>query len=201
MKISRILAIALALTISSAAFAQIGLKGIGGGAGLMGASMTTASTTGSSSQSLTGFAIGVGANLGTLMENLVLLPDIGYWNASKSVSAGGVSSDFSTSDFVINANVQYMLGTGQIMPYVGGGLGLNFISTSVDVPAVNLGFVTIPAQTVTGSATRLGINLLGGANYPLNDKMSLGAQFRYVIASDFNHWIAMVTFGYKLDSM
>jgi opacity protein-like surface antigen len=40
---------------------------------------------------------------------------------------------------------------------------------------------------LTGSDTRLGINLLVGANYKLNDKMTLLLEPRYVIASDFDN--------------
>jgi uncharacterized membrane protein len=77
MKISRILVIALALTISSVAFAQIGLKGIGGGAGLMGASMTTAKKTGTTKQTIKAFPVVFAQKNATWLDNVLLILKIG----------------------------------------------------------------------------------------------------------------------------
>jgi opacity protein-like surface antigen len=161
--------------------AQLGLKGIGGGVGY---TSVTFSGPGSS-ESLGGFAIGGVVNLGEIVPGLSLVPDVGYWTSSKTIS--GV--DWKVSDFVINGNVSYAFPSGDVTPYVGGGLGLNFFSTTVVVPFFG---------TVSGSESQLGINLLGGAAFALNDELSLGAQFRYVISSDANHFIVLATFMHKL---
>jgi opacity protein-like surface antigen len=50
----------------------------------------------------------------------------------------------------------------------------------------------------TGSATRLGINVLGGAEYALNSNLSIMADARYVIASDFNHFMLRAGVMYAL---
>jgi len=186
------------MLISTTAFAQLGLKSIGGGVGLITTTLSVATTTGTSDQSLTGFAIGGSANLGTLAENLYLVPDVGFWTASATVS----SVKLSYTDFGINGNVYYMFGASQFTPYVGGGLGINFFGTKVETPSVTIpGFGTVAGGTVSGSATRLGINLIGGGSYALNNQMSIGAQLRYVIASDFNHLLVLATFRYNLDPM
>jgi len=171
--------------------AQIGLKAIGGGVGFTSVSFNS----GTSTESLGGFSIGAAANLGELVPGLSLFSEVGYWTASKTISG----TDWSVSDFVINANVVYRFAAGgSVTPYAGGGLGLNFFSSTVEVPAVPPFF---PGGTFSGSETQIGINLLGGASFALNDQMSIGGQFRYVISSDANHLMILATFMYSLGGM
>ncbi len=184
----KIYAIAAATAlISSLSFGQLGLHDIGGGVGYASVSFTNA---GSSSQSLGGFLLAAHANLGDLAKDLNLVPDIEYLSTSTTVNGG----TWKVSDFAINANVHYNFEMeGMIKPYVGAGLGLDFFSTtaSATIPGYTIpGFGSVPSQTVsaTGSATRLGINLLVGANYKLNDKMTLFLEPRYVIASDLDNF-------------
>lgn len=188
-KILAVMVVALGLV--GTASAQIGLKAIGGGAGFASVSFNS----GTSTESLGGFAIGAAANLGDIVPGLSLVPEVGYWTASKSISG----ADWSVSDFLINANVSYRFSQGgSVTPYAGAGLGLNFFSSEVQVPAVPPFF---PGGTFSGSETQLGINLLAGAAFALNDQMSLGGQFRYVISSDANHLMVLATFMYNLGSM
>ena len=183
----KIFAVAAAtVLISSLSFAQLALHEIGGGVGYVSVSFNNA---GSSSQSLGGFLIAAHANLGELAKDLTLVPDIQYFSTSKDVDGG----TFKVSDFAINANVHYNIAMeGMIKPYAGAGLGINFLSStaSATVPGYSNGFITIPAQTVsaTGSDTRIGINLFVGANYKLNDQMTLLLEPRYVIESDFDNF-------------
>jgi len=181
----KIFAIAAATAlVSSLSFAQLALHDIGGGVGYVSVSFTNG---GSSSQSIGGFLLAAHANLGELAKDLTLAPDVEYFSTSTTVNGG----TWKVGDFAINANVHYNFEMeGTIKPYVGAGLGLDFFSTtaSATIPYFN-GF-TIVTQTVsaTASATRLGINLLAGANYKLNDKMSLLLEPRYVIASDLDNF-------------
>ena len=78
-------------------------------------------------------------------------------------------------------------------PYVGAGLGVNFLSTTIKMSVPFFG-----TMDVTGSATRLGINVLGGAEYSLNSNLSVIADARYVIASDFNHFMIRAGVMYAL---
>ncbi len=177
-----------AVAVSSA---QIGLKAIGGGVGFTSVNFTS----GSGSESLGGLGLGVAANLGEVTKGLFLVPEVGYWSASKDFD--GV--EWSVSDFFINANASYRFATsGALTPYAGGGLGLNFLSSTVDIPAEPPFF---PGGEFSASETQLGINLFGGAAYALNNKMSLGGQFRYVISSDANHLMILATFMYNLGGM
>ncbi len=176
--------VAATALISSLSFAQLALHDIGGGIGYVSVSFNS-----TSDQTLGGFLIAAHANLGDLAKDLNLVPDIEYFSTSKDVDGG----TFKVSNFAINANVHYNFEMeGMIKPYVGAGLGINFLSTtaSATIPGYSIDGFTEPAQTysATASDTRLGINLLVGANYKLNDKMTLLLEPRYVIASDFDNF-------------
>jgi opacity protein-like surface antigen len=175
----KIFAVAAVTTlVTSLSFSQqLGLHDIGGGIGYV-----SLSYNGTSTQTLGGFLIAAHANLGELAKDLILIPDIEYFSTSKDVTGGTIK----VSNFGINANAHYNIAMeGMVKPYVGAGLGINFLSTTASA-TYNNGFYT---QTFSASEsfTRLGINLIVGANYKLNDKMTLLLEPRYVIASDFDN--------------
>ena len=183
-----LVAVAL-MMVSSLGFAQsLGLHEVGGGLGYV-----SASVTGSSTESVGGFVFAAHANLGEVSKGITLFPEIQYWSASKDISGG----TWKVSDFAINANIHYDLEMeGAVKPYVGAGLGFNSFSFDYTIPgATFFGF----GGTYSVTATRIGINLLAGANYKMNDQMSLFLEPRYVLASDFNHFQIKVgaTFAMK----
>ncbi|HLP15951.1 MAG TPA: outer membrane beta-barrel protein [Bacteroidota bacterium] len=179
------LAVAIALC-STMGFAQgLGLKGVGGSVGY------TSVSFGLGSESFGGFVIGAHADMGEISPGFQVLPELQYWSTSKDV--GGAS--WKVSDFAINANVHYNIQTsGDIKPYVGAGLGMNFISFTwgYSTPAYTFFGQTYGGSSLTSeSATRLGINLLGGANFATGN-ITISPEVRYVVASDFNHFIVKV---------
>jgi opacity protein-like surface antigen len=182
--------VAVLLLIGSMGMAQsLGLNEVGGGVGYVSASLTGASSSGSTTESVGGFVIAVHANLGELAKDLSLVPEIQYWSASKDISGG----TWKLSDFAINANVHYNIAMeGAVKPYVGAGLGFNSVSSTVTFPSYTVAGFTFPGLTVSGSDTKIGINLLAGANYKMNDKMTLFLEPRYVLMSDFNHFMIKV---------
>jgi opacity protein-like surface antigen len=183
----RLLAVVVAIvTLSAVGSAQLAFKGIGGAIGF------ATCSPGLSTESFSGIALAAHADLGEVAKDISIFPDIAYWSGSKDVS--GYS--FKLSDFAINVNGHYNIAMeGMLKPYVGAGLGLNFLSFTV--PSFNFGTFTTTTESV--SYTRLGINLLAGVNYKLNDQLTLLVEPRYVVASDFNHFIikAGVTYAMK----
>ncbi|MCI0556095.1 MAG: outer membrane beta-barrel protein [Anaerolineae bacterium] len=168
--------IALVCIVSTVSFAQLGLYSIGAGVGYV----SVANDIGG------GIGFGAGANLGEIAPGFSLRPEIGYW----SVSNDQFGVDVTTSDFIINGNVIYsfMNGMEKSPFYAGAGLGLNFVSAEVSA----FGF------TASGSETRLGINLLGGAVFPVSPQIMLGGEARYVIVSDFGHFGIQAVIVYTL---
>jgi opacity protein-like surface antigen len=180
----------LLLGVVSLGFGQgLGFKGVGGGLGFISASMDDGA---GSSSSLSGFLIGAHVDLGEIAKDIALFPDITYWSASKD--------PLKLSNFSINVNAHYNIAVqGQFKPYVGAGIGYNSFSTTVTLPSFTVGgFGTFGGGTVSGSASRLGINILAGANYKLNEMLTLVIEPRYVLASDFNHFTAKVGVTYAL---
>jgi opacity protein-like surface antigen len=173
--------------------AQLAFSGIGGAVGFV----TSSLNTGTGSESMSGFAIAAHADLGEFAKDFVFVPDVTYWSMSKDVS--GVS--LKLSDFSINANAHYNIAMeGMLKPYVGAGLGYNAISSTVSIPATTIpGFGTFGGGSATASDSRIGINLLAGVNYKLNDMLTLLVEPRYVLASDFNHFVikAGITYAMK----
>jgi len=179
----KVLAIAATtVLITSLSFGQqLGLHEVGGGVGYVSVSFNS-----TSSQTLGGWLLAAHANFGELAKDLDLVPDVQYFSTSKDIDGG----TFKVSNFGINANVHYNIAMeGMVKPYVGAGLGLDFFSTTAQSPSYFNPFTgqTVSAS-VTGSATRLGINLLVGANYKLNDQMTLFLEPRYVLASDLDNF-------------
>jgi opacity protein-like surface antigen len=182
-------AILLFAVVSLGSGQGLGFKGVGGGIGFITASMDDGS---GSSSSLSGFLIGAHADMGEITKDISLFPDITYWSASKD--------PLKLSDFSINVNAHYNIAVqGQFKPYVGAGIGYNSLSSEVTIPSFTIGgFGTFGGGTVSSSVSRLGINLLVGANYKLNDMLTLVIEPRYVLASDFNHFTAKVGITYGL---
>lgn len=188
----RLLAVvAIMLAVTAVSSAQLAFRGIGGAIGFTSVSFSG----GSSSESLSGFLIAAHADLGEVAKDIAIFPDVEYFSTSKSVSG----YDWKVSDFAINVNGHYNIQMeGMLKPYVGAGLGFNFISSTVTLPSYTLFGVTYGGEQ-TESATRLGINLLAGVNYKLSDMLTLVVEPRYVLASDFNHFMikAGVTYAMK----
>jgi opacity protein-like surface antigen len=179
----------LILLVASLGSAQgIGFKGVGGGLGYTSVSFSSLTET----ESLGGFAIFGHAYLGEIAQNIGLYPDVTYFSASKDFG-GGV--DWLVGDFAINANAHYNISApGKVLPYVGAGLGINFLSSTVKMSIPFFGMTETSSST-----TRFGINVLGGAEYALSSNLSVLGEARYVIASDFNHFQirAGVTYALK----
>jgi outer membrane immunogenic protein len=171
---------ALCLLFVTAAPAQgIGFYAIGGGVGFV-----NVSPSGADSQS--GFGFNARADLGEIIPNLRLVPEINYWSVSES--AEGYS--WKWSDFAINGNVQYHIDVeGSIQPYVGGGLGLNFVTFSVP---------NIFGVGGSVSSTEIGINLIGGALFNLSGNLTPYGEIRYVLVSNMNHLMIQAGIMYAL---
>lgn len=130
----------------------------------------------------TGFMLGASANMGELTENLNLVPLVGYWNSGKSENGW----DWSFSNFQIGADVQYYL-KDQKGLYFGGGLSLNFLSVSVDLPADYIGF----GFETSSSDTKVGIDFLAGYEMPVGDNLGF-ANVKYHLISDVNTFMINV---------
>ena len=178
----------LLATCSVSPAQQIRVRGVGGGIGYTSISLSSGRT----SQTLDGFAISAHADLGEITSGIRLYPELLYFHTSKDLG-GGVTQ--SVNDVAISANGHVGIRLqGKFTPYVGAGLGVNFLGNSTETTDQRRG----TTKGVTNSETRFGLNLLGGADYTVNSRLKIGGELRYVLASDFNHVIIRATATYAL---
>lgn len=172
-----LVAICLCVFTASSAVAQadMGFKAVGARIGYV------------SPEDLDG-TVGFGAfvNLGTIVPNLTLETGIGYWSASTD-EAG---ADVSVSDFIIGGKVRYgfVLDNSKISPFVGGGLGLHFVSAEVSTPF----------GSADDSETKFGIDLGGGAVFPMSPQWDFITDAWFTIVSDANQFSINVGVEYNL---
>lgn len=176
----------------SSTFAQgLGFKGIGAGVGYTSVSVSNVD----GSETLPGFAFSAHANLGEIIENLSLYPEVQYFTTSKDFSDPSLPNTTATwklNDFAININAHYNFSTsGSFLPYIGAGIGYNMLSTDITVTGDYSG-------TMSATDTKLGINILAGANYNVSPSLSLFLEPRYILVSDLNHLIVKAGFTYSL---
>lgn len=113
-----------------------------------------------------GIGFGAHANLGEIIQNLVLYPSFEYFAKEES----GVDISFIS----INADARYYVPTqGTIDPFLGGGVALHFSKFDP------------PGDLFDADETDFGLNLIGGIDIPVSDNLVATAKAKYVI-SDSN---------------
>lgn len=153
--ITAVMMVALVCGFAASSYAQIGFNGIGGRLGFV------------KPESIDGtVAFGVHANLGEVIENLVLFPSIDYWTKSEG------PLDF--SQLGINADARYYFPSGGDMSFFAGG-GLGILITSADI---DLG----PFGSADASSTDIGLDLLGGLDMPVGENLIFTAEARLVLS-------------------
>ncbi|MBN1541493.1 outer membrane beta-barrel protein [candidate division KSB1 bacterium] len=164
-----LVAVSVLTLLSGAAFAQadIGLKGVGGKLGFIMPEDPIDSTIG----------FGVVGDLGTIMPNLALHAYVDYWGKSYDE---GEYYEFKFSVISIAAIAKYMFETGgNLQPYAGGGLGLEFASASGEYTGPTYG--DFDSYDYDETETDLGIHLVGGAMMDLSPQLKGFAEVKYSI--------------------
>jgi hypothetical protein len=134
----------------------------------------------------TGFFLGGTANIGELADNMELFPVLAYW--SSGYDLGSFSLDL--SNIQIGVDLHYYLENVQGL-YVGGGVGLNFLS--IDIPSFSF---FDESSTTSSTSTEFGIGVLGGYEIPLGDNTGF-IEAKYNIISDLN--TLEIAFGILFD--
>jgi len=131
-----------------------------------------------------GFA--VFADLGTIVPQLMLEPQIGFWTKSEDMFGAEVS----VRDIAVGARAKYLfvLPNSRMEPFLGGGLGLHFVSAEMSIP----GF-----PSVSDSEVKLGLDIGGGLHIPVNPQWDVLTEVWYGIVSDVNQLSFMVGARYN----
>ena len=114
---------------------------------------------------------GAHVDAGTLVRNVHLVPYFEYWSAGAEV--GGFEADVSDLTIAADINVDFPLQDARITPYLGGGLGVHFLSAESNVPGEE-----------GGDDTKFGLNLQGGMRNQIMPNLNLFGELRYSFVSD-----------------
>ncbi len=68
---------------------------------------------------------------GTIVKGVHMMPYMEYWSTGVNVS--GVSADMSDLAFAVDVDMDFPLQGSRMTPYLGGGLGLHFLSEDSNV--------------------------------------------------------------------
>jgi hypothetical protein len=171
----------------SAADAQsdLGFKGIGGELGFVNPEDIDAT-----------LGLGVFADFGEIVPNLMLEGYIDYW--SKSQEEFGVEA--SVRDIALGAKVKYVfdIAHSNIRPFAGGGLGIHFIRGEVTIADQSIEGFYFPGMSVGDTSTELGLDFGGGMSIPINVKTEFLTELWFGIVSDVNQMSFKVGAVYKL---
>jgi len=144
------------------------------------------------------FGLGVFTEHGFVTPEIELESRIDFWSKSEDTGFGG---DATIRDIAVGTRGKYMFpsSSSTVSPFLGMGLGLHFLHASVDVPAMDLGGgLVIPGYKVEDSSTKLGLELGGGVEMPVNPSTHFIAEAWYGIVSDFNQFSARVGMAWSL---
>ena len=163
---NKALVFSLSLIFLTAPTRAVELQAMGGSLGFCGVSGQVGNT----------YLLRLYADLGPMMPDLHLVPDISRWSWSKT--EGAVETVW-TSLF-LGANSRYFFPSTRfetIKPYVGGGLGLHLLTQ----------------ETIEGgrsSSVRdfdLGLDLMAGGTYLVSSRIRLTGEARYTLVSRYSH--------------
>src|SRR4249920_1194900 len=128
--------------------------------------------------------LGLHMDAGTIVRGVHLQPYMGYWSTGVNVS--GVSADMSDLEFGTNVDVDFPLQGSRMTPYLGGGLGLHFLSADSNVP-----------NAASQSDTKFGLNILGGIRNQMMPNVSLFGEVGYSFVSDAGQFKFLGGFTYQ----
>jgi opacity protein-like surface antigen len=178
-----LLTLALCAMTAPVAMAQsdIGFKAIGGAVGFV------------SPENMDGtFSIGALADLGTITPDIGLEAHLDYWSWSET--AFGVEA--TARDITLGARGKYYfeVANSKIRPFAGAGLAFHFIRAEVTTPP----FGGQPAETVSDSQTKLGLDLGGGLATPINPRVDFLGELWYGIVSDVSQFSLRAGLAFKV---
>jgi hypothetical protein len=180
-----VLSLVLSVLAASSALAQsdLGLKQLGIAAGYV------------SPENLDGTgSFGVFADHGTIAPNIHLESRADYWGWSQN--SLGVESKVSDIAVGVRTKYHFEVKNSKISPYAGVGVGMHFLHSEATIPAGG-GF---PAETVSDSRTKLGLDLGGGLSTAVSPRADLMGELWYGVVTDVSQFSMRVAMSFKLGS-
>jgi len=151
----------------------LGIKGIGARIGLVDPENASNAVT-----------LGIHVDAGQIVKNVHLIPSMEYWNVGANV--GPYSANVKDFSIATDVNVDFPLQGGRMTPYLGGGLGLNFLSFDSNAPLAG-----------NSNETKLGLNVLGGMRNDVMPNLAIFGELRYSFVTDANQLKLLGGFTYR----
>jgi hypothetical protein len=120
--------------------------------------------------SFSGIGLRMRVQLPQLIEGFSVVPMIEYWRNTSTLS--NFDLETTRKDATLGAMLRYDLKRETWQPYFGAGLGIHFLSSSVDAPSLNL-------NDESESTIRGGVMLLGGIKFGLAGKLGNLIELEY----------------------
>lgn len=111
-----------------------------------------------------------------LVPGIDFLPSIEYWRSRTTVESFGIET--SRRDATLGVDARYTFKREGWSPYAGLGLGVHFLATKVNAPALGL-------NDREDSLVKGGIAFLGGVAFPLNERIDNLLEVKYHHLSDY----------------
>jgi hypothetical protein len=126
--------------------------------------------------SFSGLAARVTFQSDALVTGLSFVPGIEYWRNHASVSAYEI--DTNRRDATLNLDARYRFQFKNVVPYLGAGYGLHFLSTAVEAPS--LGVPRAETSLIKG-----GVSAIGGVLFPVGGKFQNFLEVKYHHVTDY----------------
>jgi hypothetical protein len=110
-----------------------------------------------------------------MMEGFSIVPSLEYWRNHSTIQAFDIQA--TRKDATLAALVRYDFQHAGWQPYLGGGLGLHFLSNEVDAPSLGL-------RNATDSTIKGGVVGLAGVTFGLAGKLGNLIEVEYHGLSD-----------------
>ncbi|MBI5709024.1 MAG: outer membrane beta-barrel protein [Candidatus Eisenbacteria bacterium] len=120
--------------------------------------------------SFSGLGVRVRLRSARLVEGFELMPAVEYWRNSSTVETFGIRT--TRRDATLGVDARYSFRTGGWHPYVGGGLGLHFITNEVDAPSLGL-------RHASDSVMKGGLAALAGTSFALTSRLDNFIELKY----------------------
>jgi len=128
--------------------------------------------------------LGGHVDAGTFVKNVHVMPYAEYW--STGAEAGTVHVDRSDFTIALDVDVDFPMAGQRMTPYLGGGIGIHFLSVDTNAPGEE-----------NNDDTKAGLNIQGGLRNQFMPNLSLFGEARYSFVSDANSFRLLGGFTYN----
>ena len=137
---------------------------------------------------ISGFGVRGRIHTKLLLDNVTLMPTIEWWRVASHVDPYGIESV--RSDNTLDFDASYEFPLRGMVPYVGGGFGMHFMSSKVNAPLLGV-------NNAEKTITKGGLTFLLGAIIPLSGSVQNFLELKYHHLSDYQQ--LKLTWGLAVD--